>query len=71
MTNGGAVMETTVDIKKFAKDIEARVRPDIEAAKRRLESASDGVTTYIKENPGKCILGAVAIGYLIAKIARR
>ncbi len=64
-------METTVDIKKFAKDIEARARPDIEAAKRRIESAGDSVTTYIEENPVKCLLGAAAIGYLIAKIARR
>jgi hypothetical protein len=67
----GAVMETTADIKRVAEDIEARVRPEIEGARKKLESVAERVTTYIKENPGKCILGAVALGYVVAKIARR
>jgi len=64
-------METTASIKRFAHDVEARVRPEIEGARKRIESAGERVTTYIKENPGKCILGAVALGYLVAKLARR
>ena len=29
------------------------------------------VVDYIKENPGKCLLGAIAAGYVIGRIARR
>jgi hypothetical protein len=47
------------------------VRPQIDEAKRRLSSLDQTVTGYIKENPGKCLLGALAVGFLIGKIARR
>ena len=32
---------------------------------------SETVTSYIKENPGKCLVGAIAVGFLVGKIARR
>jgi len=47
------------------------VRPQIEDAKRRLTSLNDKAIDYIKENPGTCLVGAVALGFLIGKIARR
>jgi hypothetical protein len=64
-------MEMTRDIEDKARELGARVRPQIEDAKRRISSLNDTVTGYIKENPGKCLLGAVALGYVIGKIARR
>jgi len=64
-------MEMTDQIEQRAREIGDRVRPQIEDAKRKLESINDQVTDYIKENPGKCVLGAVALGFLIGKIARR
>jgi len=36
-----------------------------------LSSLNDSMTDYIKENPGKCLVGALAVGYLIGKIASR
>jgi len=64
-------MEMTDQIEQRAREIGDRVRPQIEDARRKLESLNDQVTDYIKENPGKCVLGAVALGFLIGKIARR
>lgn len=64
-------MEMTRDIEDKARELGARVRPQIEDAKRRISSLNGTVTGYIKENPGKCLLGAVALGYVIGKIARR
>jgi ElaB/YqjD/DUF883 family membrane-anchored ribosome-binding protein len=64
-------MEMTEQIEQRAREIGDRVRPQIENARRRLETVNDQVTDYIKENPGKCVLGAVALGFLIGKIARR
>ena len=64
-------MEMTDQIEATAREIGDRVRPQIEDAKRRLTSLNDKAIEYIKENPGTCLVGAVALGFLIGKIARR
>jgi ElaB/YqjD/DUF883 family membrane-anchored ribosome-binding protein len=64
-------MEMTEQIEATVREVGARVRPQIEEARRRLLSANGNVTGYIKENPGKCLVGALAVGFLIGKIARR
>ncbi|HEY7372771.1 MAG TPA: hypothetical protein VIF57_11465 [Polyangia bacterium] len=64
-------MEMTEKIEETAREIGARVRPQIEEAKRRFSSMSDSASTYIKANPGKCLVGAIAVGFLIGKIASR
>ncbi len=64
-------MEMTERIEETARELGERVRPQIENAKQRLSSLNDSMTDYIKENPGKCLVGALAVGYLIGKIASR
>ena len=64
-------MEMTEKIEETARELGARVRPQIEEAKRRFDSLNSSATAYIKENPGKCVIGAIAIGYLIGKLAGR
>jgi ElaB/YqjD/DUF883 family membrane-anchored ribosome-binding protein len=64
-------MEMTEQIEATVREVSARVRPQIDEAKRKLSSLDETVTDYIKENPGKCLLGALAAGFLIGKIARR
>ncbi|HXU01290.1 MAG TPA: hypothetical protein VN903_09875 [Polyangia bacterium] len=64
-------MEMTEKIEETAREISARVKPQLEEAKRRMESLNTSAVAYIKENPGKCLVGAVAIGFLIGKIASR
>ena len=64
-------MEMTEQIEATVKQMGKRVRPQIDQARRRLSSLNGDVTSYIKENPGRCLLGAVALGFVIGKIARR
>ena len=64
-------MEMTERIEDTARELGERVRPQIENARRKLSSLNDSATAYIKENPGKCLIGALAVGYLIGKIASR
>ena len=64
-------MEMTEKIEETAREIGERVRPQIDEAKRKLESLNTSAVAFIKENPGKCLVGAVALGYLIGKIASR
>jgi len=61
----------TRELEDTARQIEERVRPQIEQAKRRLSELNSQASGYIKENPGKCVLGALAVGYIIGKIASR
>jgi ElaB/YqjD/DUF883 family membrane-anchored ribosome-binding protein len=64
-------MEISEQIESSAREMGDRVRPQIEEAQRRLSSLNDKAMSYIKENPGRCLLGAVALGYLVGKLARR
>ena len=64
-------MEMTEQIEKAAQQIEDRFRPQIEEAKKKVSDLNDQAVSYIKENPGKCLLGAIAVGYVIGRIARR
>jgi hypothetical protein len=65
--------ETRMDTTSFensAEDVVERIRPQIEDAKRRLGRVNGQVTDFIKEHPAACLLGAVALGYLVARVAR-
>jgi hypothetical protein len=64
-------MEITDHFEKTARDIEERIRPQIEEAKQKVSDINGQVIGYIKENPGKCLLGAIAAGFIIGRIARR
>jgi hypothetical protein len=63
-------MEMTEQIEATARELGERVRPQIEDAKKKLSSLNDSAIDYIKKNPGTCLVGAVALGFLIGKIAR-
>jgi ElaB/YqjD/DUF883 family membrane-anchored ribosome-binding protein len=64
-------MEIAKEMEDAAREVERRVRPQIEEAKKRLGTLEEQVTGYVRANPGKCVLGALAVGYLIGKLARR
>ncbi|HVV51028.1 MAG TPA: hypothetical protein VHO06_15275 [Polyangia bacterium] len=64
-------MEMTEQIEATVREVGDRVRPQIDQARRRIKSLNHDVTGYIKDNPGRCLLGAIAVGFLIGKIARR
>ena len=64
-------MEMTEKIEETAREIGERVRPQIDEARRKIESLNTSAVSFIKENPGKCLVGAVALGYLIGNIASR
>jgi hypothetical protein len=63
-------METTSSEVK-AKDIGDKLRPHVEEVKERLESLNDRAKGFIKEHPAACLVGALALGYLVARIASR
>ena len=63
-------MDTT-RIQENLDDLSDRVRPRIEQAKEQLGRLTGRITDFIQEHPAACLLGALALGYLVARVARR
>ncbi|HEY0712269.1 MAG TPA: hypothetical protein VGF45_06330 [Polyangia bacterium] len=60
----------TADIQQSVRNLVSEA-PDLEEVKARLQTLNQQVTSVIKEHPGKCLLGALTLGFLLARIARR
>jgi ElaB/YqjD/DUF883 family membrane-anchored ribosome-binding protein len=56
-------------IQDRAREIQERIVPQIEEARRNLIDMNTRVVSFIRANPGTCLIGAVAVGFLIGKIA--
>jgi ElaB/YqjD/DUF883 family membrane-anchored ribosome-binding protein len=64
-------MKTAEQIEDAVREVEARLKPRVKEAKRQLASWNGAAIDYIKENPGRCLLGALALGFVVGKIAQR
>jgi hypothetical protein len=64
-------MELADQMEDAAREVERRVKPQLEEAKKKLASFEEQVIDYVKANPGKSLLGALAIGYVVGKLAAR
>jgi ElaB/YqjD/DUF883 family membrane-anchored ribosome-binding protein len=58
-------------IQDRAREIQERIVPQIDEARRNLVDLNNRVVSFIRANPGTCLLGAVAVGFLVGKIASR
>ena len=61
----------TATLKASADDLRSRVRPKIEEAKQKFEHLNGRMTGFIQDHPAACLLGALALGYFVARLARR
>ncbi len=53
------------------RDLQARVAPQIDEVREKLSDLNTRVTSFIRERPGTCLLGALAFGYVVGKLASR
>ncbi|HLT30695.1 MAG TPA: hypothetical protein VK013_11680 [Myxococcaceae bacterium] len=53
------------------RQAQERVAPQLEQARRSAADLNQRVVTFIRQNPGTCLIGAVALGYLVGRIASR
>jgi hypothetical protein len=53
------------------QELTERLGPKLEEAKARLVDANEQVKGFITRNPGSCLLGAAALGYLVGRWASR
>jgi hypothetical protein len=54
-----------------ARQLQENLLPQIEDARRNLEDMNTRVVSFIRANPGTCLLGAVAVGFIVGRIASR
>ena len=55
-----------------ARELLAASREKLEQVRKKsLEDLYNDTRTYIRENPGKSLLGALAAGFILGKILRR
>ena len=54
-----------------ARDLQARMVPQLEEAAQNLTDLNNRMVGFIRANPGTCLIGAVAFGFLVGKIASR
>ena len=53
------------------QELEAQLGAGLEQARENLDQLNRRVTNFIRENPGTCLLGALAIGFGVGKIVSR
>jgi ElaB/YqjD/DUF883 family membrane-anchored ribosome-binding protein len=58
-------------IQDRARELQERVIPQIDEARRNLVDMNNRMVSFIRANPGTCLLGAIAVGFLIGKVASR
>lgn len=56
---------------KKTHDSDDGLRPRIEELKERMQTLDDQAKGFIKAHPTACLMGALGLGYLFARIARR
>ncbi|HZA50917.1 MAG TPA: hypothetical protein VE549_09260 [Myxococcaceae bacterium] len=64
-------MDTTHRLQDRARDLQDRVGPQIDRARGDLADLNRRLASFIRENPGTCLLGALAFGFIVGKIASR
>ena len=64
-------METTHRLQDRARELQDRVAPQIDRARSDLADLNRRLASFIRENPGTCLLGALAFGFIVGKIASR
>ncbi len=64
---GGDGADPRQRVQQFAQEAGAQV----EQARMLFEDLNDRLTTFIRERPGAALVGAVALGYVVGKIASK
>lgn len=54
-----------------ARQLQDQVLPQIDEARQNLVDLNTRVVSFIRANPGTCLLGAIAVGFLVGRIASR
>lgn len=63
-------MEIANKLENVANSLEQRIRPELDVVKDKLSDVNESVVAFVKAHPTQCLIGALALGYLVGRIAR-
>lgn len=66
-----AAVEQSVPLTEQLEERYHELEDRVAEVRERLDVANDRAVSFIQENPGLAILGAVGVGYLIGRLASR
>ncbi|MDP2307942.1 MAG: hypothetical protein Q8P18_18090 [Pseudomonadota bacterium] len=52
-------------------DLESQIAPRIQEARENLTRLNEGAMAFVRARPVTCVIGAVALGFIVGKIASR
>ncbi|SEM00286.1 hypothetical protein SAMN05444354_110190 [Stigmatella aurantiaca] len=58
-------------IQDRARELQDRIVPQIDEARRNLVDFNTRAVSFIRANPGTCLIGAIAVGFLVGRLASR
>jgi ElaB/YqjD/DUF883 family membrane-anchored ribosome-binding protein len=59
------------ELQDRARELQEQLGPGVEQARQNLIELNRRVSGFIRENPGTCLLGAIALGFVVGKFASR
>jgi ElaB/YqjD/DUF883 family membrane-anchored ribosome-binding protein len=62
---------TPQQLQDKARELQARVGPQLEEARQNLIDLNQRVVRYVRERPGTCLIAAIAVGFVVGRIASR
>ncbi|AWV87959.1 DUF883 family protein [Bradymonas sediminis] len=73
-----AAGEDGADLRERARDVQERIEEGFHEMEARYDDARDQLRTindqaveFIRENPALCVAGAIGVGYLLGKLAKK
>ncbi len=64
-------MDATQQLQEKAREVRTRLGPELEEARKSLSDLNARILAYVRQRPGVCLLGALAFGFLVGRIASR
>jgi ElaB/YqjD/DUF883 family membrane-anchored ribosome-binding protein len=64
-------MEATEQLQEKREELQNRLGTQLEEAKRNLQDLNARITEFVRQRPGVCLLGALAFGFVVGRIASR
>lgn len=61
----------TTRMQDRARELQDRIGPQLDKARSDLADLNRRTAEFIRENPGTCLIGALALGFIVGKIVSR
>ena len=68
---GASVVDRSRDAAEKLQHTYQDVGQAFEQTRERFDDFNDRAVSFIQQNPGACIVGAVAVGFLVGRLAAR